>query len=121
MRKRSASRMRVHRLGNGRGHRIVANLTKIQDALEGLTDIELGALKVASNEVPQVAPGLLRVYQGACDWELNRRRGYNYTLQPPEAAIDPGEDDVSIKAVSAMRESFTSGASRRTRSSSSTP
>jgi len=55
-----------------------------------------------------IAPGLLAWIEGACDWELNRRRGFNYTLQPPEATIDPSEDDVSIKAVYAMRESFTS-------------
>src|ERR1044072_9253682 len=67
-----------------------------------------GALKVASKEAPQVAPGLLAWIEGACDWELNRRRGYNYTLQPPEAAIDPSEDNMSIKAVYAMRESFSS-------------
>ena len=78
-----------------------------RDALEHLTDIELSALKVASNEAPQVAPGLLAWIEGACDWEINRRRGF-HTLQAPEAAIDPSEDDVSIKAVYAMRESGTS-------------
>ena len=31
------------------------DLTAIEDTLAGLTDIELHALKVASNEVPQIA------------------------------------------------------------------
>ena len=44
--------------------------------------------------------------RGACDWELNRRAGHDYELLPPEAAIDPSEDAVSIDAVYAMRASF---------------
>lgn len=56
------------------------DLTAIEDTLAGLTDIELHALKVASNEVPQIATGLLAWIEGACDWELNRRPGFDYTL-----------------------------------------
>ena len=44
--------------------------------------------------------------EGACDWEISRRAGQHYELRPPEAAIDPSEDEVSINAVHAMRESF---------------
>jgi len=87
---------------------MAANLTPVKDTLEALTDIELRALIVASNEVPQIAPALLAWTEGACDWELNRRMGRNYDLQPPDAAMDPREDDVSIQAVYAMRESFAS-------------
>jgi hypothetical protein len=39
-------------------------------------------------------------------WELNRRNGLDYALQPPEAAIDPSEDAVSIDAAFAMRATF---------------
>jgi len=77
------------------------NLHAIDEALAGLTDMELHALTVASNEVPQIAPGLLAWIEGACDWEVNRRRGFDYTLQPPEAAIDPSEDAASIDAMRA--------------------
>jgi len=42
----------------------------------------------------------------ACDWELNRRRGFDYALQPPESAIDLSEDAVSIDAAMAMRLAF---------------
>ena len=46
--------------------------------------------------------------QGACDWEINRRVGRDYELLPPEAAIDPSEDAVSIDAPNALRASFAS-------------
>ena len=35
--------------------------------------------------------------------------GHDYELLPPEAAIDPREDKVSIEATYAMRASFASG------------
>ena len=47
--------------------------------------------------------------EGACDWEPNRRAGYDYELLPPETAIDPSEDKVSIEATYAMRASFAGG------------
>ena len=65
---------------------MVADLTSVKDGLEELTDIELHALIMASN----------------------RRAGQHYELLPPEAAIDPSEEEVSISAVHAMRQSFAS-------------
>ena len=97
-----------NRVRSDRGH-VVNNLRHIEEALAGLTNAELHALKVASKEAPQVAPGLLAWMEGACDWELNRRHGFRYALQPPEAAIDPSEDAVSIDAAYAMRSSFAAG------------
>ena len=44
--------------------------------------------------------------EGACGWELNRRAGHEYELLPPEAAIDPSEDAVSIDAAIALRDQF---------------
>ena len=61
------------------------NLTAIEHALARLTDIELHALIVASNE-PQIATGLLAWIEG-----------------------DPSEDTVSTEATYALRESFASG------------
>ena len=43
---------------------------------------------------------------GAAHWEVNRRRGFDYPLLPPEAAIDPSEDAVSINAAMVMRATF---------------
>jgi len=45
----------------------------------------------------QIAPGLYWL-DSACVWQLQRRSGYHYELQPPEAAIPPEEDAVSIDA-----------------------
>src|SRR5262245_66413268 len=85
---------------------MTANLAGVTDALASLTDAELHALIIASNEAPQLAYGLLVWIEGACDCELNRRAGRDYELLPPEAAIDPSEDAVSIQATYAMRASF---------------
>jgi hypothetical protein len=83
-----------------------ADLTAIKTALAGTTDTELHALIAATNTVPPVAYGLLVWIEGACDWELNRRDGHEYELLPPEAAIDPSEDAISIDAAYAMRARF---------------
>ena len=53
----------------------VTDLTVVRVALEGLTDPELYALIVTTNESPQIAPSLLAWIKGACDWEVNRRTG----------------------------------------------
>lgn len=82
------------------------DLTPVVDAFAGLSHGELHALIDATNGVPQVAPGLLAWLEGTCDWELNCRRGFDYPLLPPEAAIPPEEDEVSIAAIIAMGERF---------------
>jgi hypothetical protein len=56
-------------------------LTPIRDAFEGLTDIKLQALIVATNEAPRIAYSLLLWIGGARDWEINRRGGRHYELQ----------------------------------------
>ena len=83
-----------------------ANLNAIKAALAELSDVELHALIAATNGVSPVAYGLLVWIEGASDWELNRRAGHDYDLLPPEAAIDPSEDEVSINAALAMRAAF---------------
>ena len=57
-----------------------AGLTAIKSALADLSDDELERLNAATCRVPQTAPGLLAWIDGACDWELNRRRGFDYPL-----------------------------------------
>ena len=85
---------------------MATDLTAIKAALAELTDAELHALIAATNGAPPIAYGLLVWIEGACDWELNRRAGHDYELLPPEAAIDPSEDAVSIDAAIAMRDQF---------------
>jgi len=64
------------------------------------------ALADATYGVPPVAYGLLVWIEGACDWELNRRADHGHELLPPEAAIDPSEDEVRNNAAIAMRATF---------------
>ena len=64
-----------------------ADLAPVVAALADLADGELAALIEASNGVPQIAPGLLAWIEHAADWETNRRRGLDFPLLPPEAAI----------------------------------
>jgi hypothetical protein len=59
-----------------------------------------------TNGVPPTAAGLLACIEGACDWEVNCRAGLDYPLQPPEAAIPPAKDAISIDAAMAMRATF---------------
>ena len=54
----------------------------------------------------QIAPGLLAWLDSACVWQLQRRNGYHFELQPPEAAIPPEEDAVSIGAATSLRDTF---------------
>ena len=82
------------------------DLAPIKAALAQVADTELRALIDATSGVTQTAPGLLAWIDSACEWELNRRLGHDYELQPPEAAIPPEEDAVSIAATMTMRETF---------------
>jgi hypothetical protein len=75
-------------------------------ALADRTDGQLAALIETVNGVPQVAPGLLAWLEGAADWEQNRRRGLDFPLLPPEAAIPPEEDAISITTAGMLRATF---------------
>ena len=58
------------------------------------------------HKVPWIAQGLLAWIDSACECELNRRRDFDYPLLPPEAAIDPSEDEVSINTAMVLRDQF---------------
>lgn len=88
----------------------MTDLSPIKEALSGCTGQELRAVADATNEVPQVAVGLLVWLEVACEWELSRREGVEYELRPPAAAILPEEDIVSIEAIAALRAVFRSDA-----------
>jgi hypothetical protein len=82
------------------------NLAAIKVALAVMSNAELDALIKATYKVEQIAPGLLAWLGSACVWQLQRRNGYHFELQPPEAAIPPEEDAVSIDAAIALRTTF---------------
>ena len=75
-------------------------------ALAVISNAELDALIKATYNVEQIAPGLLAWLDSACVWQLQRRNGYHYELQPPEAAIPPEEDAISIDVVITLLDSF---------------
>lgn len=86
--------------------RMATDLDAVVAALAALDEGQLAALIEATNNVPQIAPGLLAWIESACVWELNRRQELDYPLQPPDAAIPPEEDAVSIDAAAIIRAQF---------------
>jgi hypothetical protein len=83
-----------------------ADLHGVKAAFAAMTDSELHAVSETTYEVPQVAPGLLAWIDSACVWQMRQRVGHNEELQPPEAAIPPEEDAISIEAAIALRVRF---------------
>jgi len=81
-------------------------LDGIRAALAAIGDDELRALIATANGGPQAAPGLLAWIEHVADWELHRRGGLDFPLQPPAAAIDPSEDAASIAAATVLRQQF---------------
>jgi hypothetical protein len=98
-------------------------LHAIAAALAELDDTELHALIAATNGASHTAPGLLASLDGipqmpphllawiatACNWELHRRQGLDYELQPPKAAIPAEEEAVSIDAAICLCAMFPQG------------
>ena len=88
------------------------DLMPVVAALAELNDGELCALIGATNNVPQIVPGLLAWIGHACDWELNRRACVDSPLQSPDAAIPPEEYAASIVAMMTLRARFDQDARR---------
>jgi hypothetical protein len=98
-------------------------LHAIAVALAELDDVELHALIAAANGDTHTAPGLLALIDGipqmapcllawvatACNWELQRRQGLDYELQPPKAAIPPEEEAACIDAAISLCAMFSQG------------
>ena len=84
------------------------HLEPVAAALADLDDEHLHALIETVNGVPQVAPGLLAWLEHVVDWEINRRRGVDFPLLPPDAAIPPEEDAVSLDAAMTLAASWAS-------------
>ena len=78
-------------------------LRAVKAALAEISDNELQALIDATRDGPQTAQGLLAWIDAACEWERDRRTGRESELQPPDPAIPPEEDAVSIDAAIELR------------------
>ena len=83
-----------------------ADLQPVADALADLDDDHLHALIESANGVPQIAPGLPAWIEHVVDWEINRRRGVDFPLLPPDAAIPPEERTISLDAAVMLRDRF---------------
>jgi hypothetical protein len=83
-----------------------ADLHAVADALVELADVELHALTHAANDFILCAAGFLTWLEHAADWELNRRAGLNFPLQPPHAAIAPEEHSMSVEVATMLRDRF---------------
>jgi hypothetical protein len=87
-------------------HAMDADLQPVADALADFDDDHLHALIETDNDVSQITPGLLAWIEHAADWEVNRRRGLDFPLQPPDAAIPLEEDAISLDAALMLRQRF---------------
>ena len=86
-----------------------ANLQSVADALAELADAELRALVATANELVLESAGLLLWMEHLADWELSRRAGLDFPLQPPDAAIPPEESAESVAAVTMLFDGFAEG------------
>jgi hypothetical protein len=83
-----------------------ADLSPIVAALADLSDADLRALIRCTCKAPQLAPGFMAWLDTACDWEERRCRDARFRLAPPESAIPPEEDAMSIAGAVVLRQRF---------------
>ena len=83
-----------------------ADLAPAVASLAEISDVDLHHDRRLEMAHRRRCRGLLAWLEHACDWELSRRAGIDYELQPPENAIPPEEDAISIKAAMALRATF---------------
>jgi len=75
---------------------MVDEMLDLSAALTAIPDRELHGLRAAIEGSPNIVPGLLAWLDGATDWEINRRAGFDYDLLGPSAAIDDSEVECSL-------------------------
>ncbi len=81
-------------------------LPDVRVALEDLTSDQLELLFATPQLRPATSPALVSWVEHAADWEMNRRKGFNFRLEAPDEAIDPCEDPVAIKAAIELHHEF---------------
>ena len=81
-------------------------LTDVRRILADLSSDELEVLLATPQLCPPPSTGLLAWVEHAADWELNRRKRFDFRLAAPEEAIDPTEDTAAIGAATALQEGF---------------
>jgi hypothetical protein len=85
---------------------MLASVADVRGALAELAEDELEVLFATSQLRPAPSMALASWVEHAVDWELNRRKGFDFRLAPPDEAIDPSEDTVAISVAIALHDEF---------------
>jgi hypothetical protein len=78
----------------------------IATALAQLTDDDLERLRAAADSTPDIVPGLLAYLDHAGDWEQHRRRGVDFKLQGPMAALEDDQTEAALAALAVLSARF---------------
>lgn len=81
-------------------------LIEFATLLASLDDGVLGALIATLERLQGILPALHAWLEHAARWEIDRREGFAYPLQPPMAAISPDELPEAIATSVALRNAF---------------
>ena len=81
-------------------------LADVRAVLAELADDELEVLFATSWLRPAPSLALLAWIEHATDWEVNRRKGFDFHLEPPDEAIDASEDQVAISAAIVLHDEY---------------
>ena len=81
-------------------------LVDVRGVLAELADDELEVLFATSWLRPAPCMALLAWIEHAADWEVNRRKGFDFHLEPPDEAIDLSEDQVAISAAIVLHDEY---------------
>ena len=81
-------------------------LTGVRTVLADLNSDELEILFATPLIGGAASTGLLAWIEHAADWELSRRKGFDFHLTSPDEAIDPTEDAVAITSAIALQQEF---------------
>jgi hypothetical protein len=80
--------------------------TEIRAALARLAIDDVEVLFAVSQLQPASSPALLAWIEHAADWELQRRKGFDFRLAPVDEAIDASENAVATAAAVALHDEF---------------
>ena len=77
-------------------------LKRIRSALAAMSDDELRALRDASGQPSDIAPGLFAWLEHIASWETDRREGRSYLLRFPSEAMELEEVPDALDSLGAL-------------------
>ena len=78
----------------------------VRAALAVLAVEEVEVLLAISQLRPARSPALLAWIEHAADWELQRRKGFDFRLASPDEAVDPSENPAAVDAAITLHDEF---------------